>query len=366
MKLKLVRMIEFYIGDLLCYFLSLLKRQTSPPLSPRTIFVVRDWSLGESLLALPVLKKYKERFPECNISVFVTASSKPIFYNQPFIDEVIEFNLFNLIKLVFRRFDLGVDMMPYFRHSAILCFLTSQYVIGFDNFRIRSRLYDHKITFDDTIHMVKMFDKFYIWVEHETTRLAPLFSRTIQDSNIRSLIDSQKIKIGIHLGTESTAPWRAWHFDNFRIVMHELLNKFNNILFFLSGSSAEYNIARRMVISLNDPRVINLAGKIDLYELAYLMTKLHLYISSDTGPMHIAASMGCKTIGLFGPNTPVRFGPFPPHSNIALYNPPIGYAPTINVHKGDFGCSKYAARLAVVNRITPEMVLREIYKILIV
>ena len=64
------------------------------------------------------------------------------------------------------------------------------------------------------------------------------------------------------------------------------------------------------------------------------MKELTLFISNDTGPMHIAAAQGTPTIGLFGPNLPTRFAPFGP-DNIALYEK-TPCSPCINVHKGSF------------------------------
>ena len=60
-----------------------------------------------------------------------------------------------------------------------------------------------------------------------------------------------------------------------------------------------------------------------------------MLISNDTGPMHIAAAQGVKTIGLFGPNLPIRWGPFGKW-NIAVYKKGVcSYSPCINVHKGE-------------------------------
>jgi heptosyltransferase-2 len=50
--------------------------------------------------------------------------------------------------------------------------------------------------------------------------------------------------------------------------------------------------------------------------------------------MHIAAAQGTKTLGLFGPNIPLRFGPFG-KDNIGLYKGSnCEFSPCINVHKG--------------------------------
>ena len=55
---------------------------------------------------------------------------------------------------------------------------------------------------------------------------------------------------------------------------------------------------------------INLAGKTSLKELACLYSECRLLITTDTGPMHMAAAMGCPVVALFGPTAPWRTGPY--------------------------------------------------------
>jgi len=55
---------------------------------------------------------------------------------------------------------------------------------------------------------------------------------------------------------------------------------------------------------------VSLAGLISLKELAYLCTRCSLFVTTDTGPMHIAAAMGCPVVALFGPTAPWRTGPY--------------------------------------------------------
>ena len=66
----------------------------------------------------------------------------------------------------------------------------------------------------------------------------------------------------------------------------------------------------KIIDSLSDDEkvgVTNLCGKFGLYDFAALLQRMDVMISNDTGPMHLAAAMGTKTIGLFGPNLPSRF-----------------------------------------------------------
>jgi heptosyltransferase I len=55
---------------------------------------------------------------------------------------------------------------------------------------------------------------------------------------------------------------------------------------------------------------LSLAGRIGLRELACLYSRCRLVISTDTGPMHIAAAMRCPVVALFGPTCPWRTGPY--------------------------------------------------------
>jgi len=55
---------------------------------------------------------------------------------------------------------------------------------------------------------------------------------------------------------------------------------------------------------------INLGGRTSLSELAYLYKKARFVITTDSGPMHLAAAVGTPVIALFGPTDPARTGPY--------------------------------------------------------
>ncbi len=366
MILRLVRGIEFTLGDALCLAASAFRRRRTVPSDPASILVIRDWSLGESLLSLPVIRSLKDRFPRAAIDVVVTDSSKAVFARQPFIREVIGLDGKALLRLLRPGdpYDVALDMMPYFRHSALIARRSARFTAGFDTFPARSRLYDRPIPFDDAVHMVRMFDRFNLWdPDYRSERLVPLHRVPVRDPGLSGLLAADGPRIGVHLGTAQTAPWRAWRFENFREVIRTLLGRHPGLRIFLTGAPAEGPVNARMAGEIRDPRLVRLDGRIGLHELADVMTRLDAYLSSDTGPMHLAAAMGCPTIGLFGPNTPARFGPFPPERHRALYVPPPGYRPTINVHKGEFG-SRGDGGADVINRITPVMVLEEVERLL--
>ncbi len=56
---------------------------------------------------------------------------------------------------------------------------------------------------------------------------------------------------------------------------------------------------------------MNLAGKIALPALAFLLSRCRVYVGPDTAVTHIAAAVGTPTVALYGPSSPVKWGPLP-------------------------------------------------------
>jgi heptosyltransferase-2 len=65
---------------------------------------------------------------------------------------------------------------------------------------------------------------------------------------------------------------------------------------------------------------MNLAGKTTLKEVIALMTRLHLFISNDSGLMHVSAAIGTPTVAIFGPTSPWHWKPLNPVA--AILEPP--------------------------------------------
>lgn len=126
--------------------------------------------------------------------------------------------------------------------------------------------------------------------------------------------------VGLHLGCHGLAKKRsrfwgrfshekAWPIKNFIKLAKELNKKHPGIYFVLTGSNAEEPLAEEF--SKHIPNSINLINKISVLELTALMYYLKLFITNDTGALHVAASTDVNLIALFGPSDEKLHGPFP-------------------------------------------------------
>jgi ADP-heptose:LPS heptosyltransferase len=106
------------------------------------------------------------------------------------------------------------------------------------------------------------------------------------------------------------ARWKTklWRESNFAELADRLvLEKKAAVIF--TGSAADRDVNQR-IISRMKQLAENWAGETSLKELAALAALSDLFITTDTGPMHLAAATGAKVLALFGPTAPWRTGPY--------------------------------------------------------
>ncbi len=105
------------------------------------------------------------------------------------------------------------------------------------------------------------------------------------------------------------ATWetKLWPDDSFAALADQLVADGYRVVF--TGSSADQRSIKGIIAAMEE-QAVNLAGLTSLKGLAALYGRAALVISTDTGPMHIAAAAGTPVVALFGPTAPWRTGPF--------------------------------------------------------
>ena len=111
----------------------------------------------------------------------------------------------------------------------------------------------------------------------------------------------------IAINPMTTWKTKHWHNEGFAEVADRLLEKGFTVVF--TGGPGD-SAAVSNIFSLMRQQAVNLAGKTDLKTLAALFARCAAVISTDTGPMHIAAATGVPVVALFGPTAPWRTGPY--------------------------------------------------------
>jgi ADP-heptose:LPS heptosyltransferase len=90
----------------------------------------------------------------------------------------------------------------------------------------------------------------------------------------------------------------------------------------LTGGADDRALVDATGRSISGRLIIDLAGRLDLMTLAAVLERLDLYITGDTGPMHLAAAVGTRVVAVFGPSDPVRYAPAEPQHRIVRIDLP--------------------------------------------
>ena len=122
--------------------------------------------------------------------------------------------------------------------------------------------------------------------------------------------DEQKDALLIGINPGGDRPNRRWNPDYFVTVTEELLRAYPLSRIVLFGGPGEEYLAKYIENNIQSPKVVSLAGKLNLNELCYIISRLNLFITNDSGPMHIAAATRTPVVAIFGPENPMHLRPY--------------------------------------------------------
>tara|TARA_Y100000310_G_scaffold332444_1_gene408028 strand:+ start:2895 stop:4010 length:1116 start_codon:yes stop_codon:yes gene_type:complete len=339
MEHSLVKIIDRFIGTPLILVLWLFKFFKKPSKSIKKILIIMFWGIGSNLYVLPCIKALKERFPKAEITVLAPEKNKDLFYNNKNIDHKIFVDLgfrqlLGLLLEIRNKYDVVIDYEHWLNISAIISFVAGKRRIGFAN-KLRALLYNDKIDFNKDVHSVYnnmgLLKPLDIEAKPETEKVM------VKDDDrdyVKDFLDKKKVSkedllIGICPGSGPTVKARRWPKERFAELADSLMEKHKAKIIF-TGAEDERGLLLDIKGKMKN-KPITFCGA-ELSQLIELINNCNLFISNDTGPMHIAAAQGIRTIGLFGPETPVIFGPFG-EKTFSIFKD-IECSPCIKIYKG--------------------------------
>jgi heptosyltransferase-2 len=335
--LSLKRYIDKIAGSIIVFILLLFKKDRSINDNHKRIIVIKLWALGDSVLSLTLIRGIRESYQNCSVDVLIMPRVKDVFesYN---IDKILYLNSFNDLKTIFKKsnkYDIVFDCELYLNISAIMSFFAGKHRIGFGN-QYRSKLYTQTIKFRKDQHMVQNYLDMLrsLGKDYDTNKLEELSGYEAELQNVKKYIEDNFANeniIGICPGISESSKNRMWFEERFAKLADLIISELNCRVLFVD-SVKNRKVTEQIMLQMKC-EAINTIGEFNLKETFHLISQCRVFISNDTGPMHIAAAQGCNTVGLFGPNTPTLWAPYG-DSNVAIYKTKL--EPCIQNDKGVF------------------------------
>lgn len=293
----------------------------SPKLdSPSRILISRMSAIGDTILTLPVAGAIRDAYPDAYLAWVVERKSAAMVRGQEFLDEVIElergwFTSPGGIASARRRLkrlqiDTTIDCQGNTK-SALAAWLTgARRRIGYAGY--------HGSELSRYLNNVLVTPKKSHLTDRSLQLLQPL---AIQQPRIRwqlpisaevtSWAESWRRRLPerlVLLNPGASWPSKLWEMDRFAEVAAHLWTEHATRSVVIWGSPQERQWAEEIVDLAGG--AASLAPETDLLHLAALLGTAELFISADSGPMHMAVAMGTPTIGLHGSTRAQDSGPY--------------------------------------------------------
>ncbi len=283
-----------------------------------------NW-IGDAVMTLPAVAAIRNTFPAARISMLVKPWVAEIFRLSKDVDEVIPFlgagihaGIAGKLRLAGELRSRGFDMAILLQNAIEAAIITSLAGIpiraGY-NSDGRGLLLTHSVQRTETIRKVHQTEYYLEMVK----ALGCLPSETKvhlipgKDCEIISEklfgehgIGREEVLIGLAPGA-TYGPAKRWHPERFAAVADRLIDS-SSARVVLFGSGEDQKSADRVQQNSSRP-MINLAGKTDLKEAIAVIARCNLFISNDSGLMHIAGALNIPTVAVFGSTNPVTTSP---------------------------------------------------------
>ena len=288
-----------------------------------------NW-VGDAVMSLPALQALRAHHPEAEISVLARPWVADLYKREPFCDELIPYQAPRgrrgvgakrqiASDLRERAFDCGI-LLPNSFESALLVRLAHIPTrIGYAR-DARSWLLTRAVPVPKRGEIPR-HERFYYLELLRRSGLIPSYSLEgdihLEGSAaaavkgreaFRALSVSEPV-VGIAPGAAYGGAKR-WLPDRFAAAATEIARE-SSSTFALFGSEAERPVCELVEQALNDrgQRAINLAGRTSLAEFIEFTAACRLFLTNDSGPMHIASALAVPTVAIFGATDHVATGP---------------------------------------------------------
>ena len=308
----------------------------------KNILLIKMSSLGDVLHTLPFAAALRGRFPKARITWLVHPQFGGFLPDPPIIDEVIYFDKVKFNKmglkdkfhyflsmrkeLTQRKFDLVIDMQGLFKSAVLAAISGCKDRIGYAEMREGSGLVSRAIKGSHAHdHVIERYLDVARYlgasVEGLDDVVFPLPDLSREEAAIKEKLAQAGLGGASYTVIVPGARWKTkeWPLEHYIALAAKITA--GGMYVVLAGGSDD--TAKGKAIAQRDAsgRVIDLTGKTSLKELAALIKNCSVYISADTGPLHLAAAFKKPLIAMYGPTKADRTGPYGSRKSTVLLTP---------------------------------------------
>lgn len=328
-KLRILKRFDRHIGRRICHnmkptasFLNQGGDDGRPRWAPRPvppdgierILVIRPGGIGDAVLTYPMLTALKQHYSGAFIDVLGERRNVGVYRLNNLVREVYGYdvNPFATLRMLRRRrYQIIIDTEQF--HHLSVCFanwLHPEHLCGFDTLG-RGRLQTHRVRYDELIYELHSFlglasalightiefdrDEPFVEIDHQWRLWATQRLPDIADRPVAVIVPG------------ASTPHKYWAPQRYAEVARWLVK--HGYFVVVLGGSDTLQTADLIARDHTSDDLLNLAGETSLPQTAGIVQRASIYVSSDTGALHIAYGVGTPTVHMFGSGVQTKWAP---------------------------------------------------------
>ncbi len=273
----------------------------------KKILIIRLGAIGDVVHSTVIQQSIKQKYPEYEISFLTSELISPLIEDDINLKKVYTFsmkqknNLPYLLKLGFElrkeKFDIVINLTNSLRNNFISLIINPKKLLRRNKNRV------HAV--DAFFNSAKEF-----------------FNDIEKPENIKLYLDKNSLKKINEMVEKYPKPYfiispggehdnyrqgRIWPDKYWIELSNKLISEFKGTIF-IAGSKGEQKSHKKLSMQINNS--VLMSGELTLEESACLFSMADIFISGDSGPLHIASALGIKTLGIMGSTAAVACGPY--------------------------------------------------------
>ncbi|NQT95655.1 MAG: glycosyltransferase family 9 protein [Candidatus Omnitrophica bacterium] len=298
----------------------------------KKILLVRTDRLGDVILTTPAIKAIRNFYPDSHIAMLVRPYTEGVVKGNSYLDEVIVYDKYGQHKSIIgsirfalelkrKAFDMAIIFHPTNRMHIIAYLTRIPRRIGYhqnfsflltdsiENTKHEGKKHERDYNFDilEVLGIRAKEKELYLPLNNEAKEyVTNLLSEYGITGNDRIVI--------IHPGASCAS--KIWPHERFAKLADKLIDVYGVKIIAVSGKDKRDLFCIDSLEKFMQKKGIFLRGSLDVQQLAALLKKALLFISNDSGPVHVSVAVKTPVLALFGRNQPglgpTRWGPLGP------------------------------------------------------
>lgn len=299
----------------------------------RRILAISCTALGDTLLSTPALRALRQTYPQAHITLLLHPALLELFSGLPEVDEMIPYDGkwrgFGRTARALKHYDLAVILHGNEPQATPLAYLSgARHLFKLPNNNRWNFLLSNRepvLSWDDLGHGIEQRLAVAALAGAKLTGVTDAVARRMSvplhaagqsalDQALTDLAWPMATLVALQPGASTRS--RRWPRARFIAAAAQLALTHPELRFVVTGSPAEAALCQEVAAGIEaaaplagGSRAWASAGKLPLIALPALLKRASLLVTGDTGPMHLAITVGTPVVALFAVSDPARSGP---------------------------------------------------------